>query len=265
MGFQHIALSATVSQGLLQPHFPLPLSTTDRCSNCATVDHPSETLPLFSGGISPPKPTAPDRAAAGPFFLRPGTGLPRGDGASGAFAAWVGPTGFVRLALAAFEGEILAGGEGFVDMTRRPWFWFGRRDCRSEFNADISEISFASTARRRNSNSGSASNRAPAPYYRLERAALRRRCPTPATPRRDWRRSRRRRKSPRPASASRLCRKRSASANDAGISADGSPVRRAWLADRVSRADGGPRSPACAGAGFFRGCHGVLDRTDRWR
>jgi hypothetical protein len=32
---------------------------------------------------------------------------------------------------------------------------------------------------------------------------------------------------PRPASASRLCRKRSASANDAGISADGSPVRRA--------------------------------------
>jgi len=37
-------------------------------------------------------------------------------GASGAFAAWVGPTGFVRLALAAFEGEILAGGEGFVDI-----------------------------------------------------------------------------------------------------------------------------------------------------
>ena len=32
------------------------------------------------------------------------------------------------------------------------------------------------------------------------------------------------------------------------------------LADRVSPPDG-PRSPACAGAGFFRGCHGVLDRT----
>jgi transposase len=35
-------------------------------------------------------------------------------------------------------------------------------------------------------------------------------------------------KSPRPASASRCCRKRSASANDAGISADGGPDRRAW-------------------------------------
>jgi hypothetical protein len=36
--FQHIALSVTVSAGLLQPHFPLALSTTDRCSNCATED-----------------------------------------------------------------------------------------------------------------------------------------------------------------------------------------------------------------------------------
>jgi hypothetical protein len=36
------------------------------------------------------------------------------------------------------------------------------------------------------------------------------------------------RRPPRPASASRLCRKRSLSANNAGISADGSPVRRAW-------------------------------------
>src|ERR1700719_2259479 len=43
------------------------------------------------------------------------------------------------------------------------------------------------------------------------------------------------------------------------------------LADGVSRTDGGPRSPACPtdqvrglkahGAGFWRGCHGVLDRT----
>ncbi len=44
-------------------------------------------------------------------------------------------------------------------------------------------------------------------------------------------------KSPRPAAAGRLCRKRSASAYDAGISADGSPVRRAWACRT-----GGPRT-----------------------
>ena len=67
--------------GLLQPHFPLALSTTDRCSNCATEDHPSETSPLFSGGISPPNADCarPGGCRAAPF-LRPATRLPRGDG-----------------------------------------------------------------------------------------------------------------------------------------------------------------------------------------
>src|SRR3984893_7057616 len=56
-------------------------------------------------------------------------------------------------------------------------------------------------------------------------------------------------KSSRPASASRLCRKRSASANDAGISADGSPVRIAWACR--------PSSPSRWRTTFFSG--GVLD------
>src|SRR5271169_1577280 len=43
---QHIALSATVSRGCYSLTFRWRFQ--HRCSNCATEDHPSETLPLFS-------------------------------------------------------------------------------------------------------------------------------------------------------------------------------------------------------------------------
>src|SRR5271167_1259154 len=66
--------------GLLQDHFPLALSTTDRFSKCATEVTLRRHYRLFCGGISPPNADCarPGGRRSAPF-LRPATRLPRGD------------------------------------------------------------------------------------------------------------------------------------------------------------------------------------------
>lgn len=145
---------------------------------------------FFAGGLRGRTPAAPDRGAAAPVFFRAvRPGFAATARSSCAFAVFIGPAGVV--APPPFDREILAADEDFADVdsdaealvltlgggadAAMSMPKISERSCASsrvpappprdagKAASRLAKIWPASTARRRNNKSGSASNRAPAP------------------------------------------------------------------------------------------------------